>query len=651
MRSAGRLLASLWLCACGAPPAMDGPVADWPVYGGDPGGSRHSSLTQITPENVGGLETAWIHRSGDVLDGTTSLGKTSFQVTPIVVGDTLYYCTPRNRVFALDAETGEERWQHDPRVDASAFYVINCRGVSYWLDEQAPSGSVCRERILTGTLDARLLALDARTGAPCEDFGKGGEVDLSEGIGDIDPGEYAVTSPPTIVGDRVVTGSMVLDNRRVDAPGGVVRAYHARTGQLVWDWDPVPPGAPERGEPGYVRGTTNAWSVFSADPERGLVFVPTGNTSSDYYGGHRNGSDHWSSSVVALDAADGSVRWRFQTVHHDVWDYDVPAQPVLLPFPTDGGTRPGLVQPTKTGHLFFLDRETGEPLHPVEERPAPQAGAVAGETLAPTQPHPVRPGPLHPTRLDPADAFGFTPWDRQACRRTLDGLRSDGLFTPPSLEGSVQFPGMIGGFNWGSVAVDRERGLVVGNTQRLATRIRLIPRAEFEQMFDGEPPLFGFEPQGGTPYALERVPLMSPSGVPCNPPPWGTLAAVDVESGELRWEVTLGTTRDLAPRSRWMAPFAAVLSLPLGAPNLGGPLVTASGLVFIGATTDFFLRAFDIEDGEELWRTRLPTAAHATPMTYRVRPDGRQFVVIAAGGHGILGTPPSDALIAFALAP
>jgi quinoprotein glucose dehydrogenase len=376
------------------------------------------------------------------------------------------------------------------------------------------------------------------------------------------------------------------------------------------------------------------------DAALGLVFVPTGNTSPDYYGGDRRGLDHYSSSVVALDASTGVPRWHFQTVHHDVWDYDVPAQPTLFDWPGPSGPVPALAQATKLGHLFVLDRRSGVPLLPVEERPVPQQGAVPGETLSPTQPFPLAPPALHPARLTADDAFGFTPWDRAKCREALASLRSDGMFTPPSTEGSVQFPGMIGGMNWGGVAVDPGRGLLIANTQQIATRIRLLTRETLRAEYGEQLPEFGVEPQQGSPYALERVPLLSPFGAPCNPPPWGTLAAVDLRDGQVRWQVPLGTTRDLAPWPLW---------LDTGTPNLGGPLTTASGLVFIGATTDFFVRAFAIETGQELWKGRLPTAAHATPMTYRLRQDARQYVVIAAGGHGILGTPPGDALIAFAL--
>ena len=638
------LLAAL-ACSPAPPGPTGGPIAGWPEYGGTPGGTRYSPLTQITPENVGALDVAWIHHSGDIEDGSHGMGmRSSYQVTPILVEDTLYLCTPFNRVIALDAESGAERWSFDPHASREGVYNLNCRGVASWVDARAPQGTPCRTRIFTGTLDARLIALDADTGVLCTDFGAGGTVDLREGIGDTKPGEYGVTSPPTVLGDRVITGALVLDNRRTDAPGGVVRAWDARTGARVWAWDPVPPGSPAfPGEGGhaYRRGTANAWTAFSVDAGLGLVYVPTGNTSPDYYGGQRDGLDFYSSSIVALDGKTGEVRWHFPTVHHDLWDYDAPSQPVFLNFAKNGSVVPALIQPTKMGHLFFLDRRSGEPLFPVEERPVPQGGAP-GETLSPTQPFPILPEPLHPATLTPDDAWGFTPWDRAKCRDLIAGARSEGIFTPPSLEGSIQFPGMVGGSNWGSGSVDPERGVFVINTIRLATYIRLVPRAEFDKQFPDGPPKFGYEPQEGTPYALQRHFLTSPLGAPCNPPPWGTLAAIDVKTGEKRWEVPLGTTRDLAPFPVWI--FA-----PVGVPNIGGPITTASGLTFIGATTDRYLRAFRTETGEELWRARLPTTAHATPMTYRLREDGRQYVVVAAGGHGLIPSKPGDALIAFAL--
>ena len=391
----------------------------------------------------------------------------------------------------------------------------------------------------------------------------------------------------------------------------------------------------------YRRGTTNAWTALSGDPELSLVFVPTGNTSPDYYGGTREGLDEYSSSLVALDANTGAVAWYFQTVHHDIWDYDVAAQPVLFDFPRDGEVIPAVVQATKMGHLFFLDRRNGTPLFPVEERPVPQ-GAVEGETLSPTQPFPTRPPPLHPTELRPEDAWGPMPWHRSECEQKIASLRSDGIFTPPSIQGSVQYPGYIGGVNWGSLSIDPARGILVVNTSQVAGMIRLVPRPEWNRMFPDGPPDFGFEPQAGTPYGVQRDVLLSSSGAPCSPPPWGKIFGIDVTSGDIRWQRPLGTSRDLAPFPVW-------LFMPEGVPNLGGPMTTASGLAFIGATTDHFLRAFDTQTGEELWRGRLPTGAQSSPMTYRLRADGRQYVVVASGGHGLLGVPAGDSIVAFAL--
>ena len=463
-------------------------------------------------------------------------------------------------------------------------------------------------------------------------------MDLREGFAEAPRWEAFVTSPPLVLGDVAMVGGLVQDNLRVDAPSGVIRGFDVRTGALRWAFDPVPPGAPPPADGRYTPGTPNAWAPLSGDPARGLVFVPMGNPSPDLFNAIRAGLDYYGSSVVALSAETGQVVWRFQTVHRDVWDYDVPAQPVLFEIPGVGGGRPGVAQITKMGFLFLLDRETGAPLYPVEEQPVAHDG-VPGESLSPTQPFPTHPPPLIPIGLPPESAWGFTPLDKRDCRQKLSQIRNEGIFTPPSLEGSIVYPGNAGGPNWGGLALDPERGIAYVNSMRAPSVAKLIPRAAAEQLdYAGAAYPNELYPMAGSPYALSRGPLLSSFGAPCVPPPWGTLQAVDLESGETRWEVSLGTTRDQAPWPLWF---------DLGAPNLGGPLATAGGLVFIGATTDKFFRAFDAAGGDEIWRFRIPYTANSSPITYRLRQNGRQFVVVAAGGHG--WSQPGDALLAFAL--
>ncbi len=638
-------LAALVL-ACGAPAPLDfsGPTAAWPEYGGDKGGRRWSPVDQIDAHNVGELQVAWVHHNGDISDGSDGSTRTALNVTPIVVDDSLYFCTPFNRVIARDAETGEERWAFDPgqrmkKIDGP--YNRVCRGVAYWESDAPDAGGVCSTRILTGTLDSELIALDARSGAVCPDFGENGRVALREGLRDAPDWEYYPTSPPLVLNDVVVIGALVADNLRVDAPSGVVRGFDVRSGALRWAWDPVPPGwkTPRaiEGGPRYAAGTPNVWSILSGDAERGLVFVPTGNASPDYSSGDRHGLDYYSSSTVALDADTGEVRWRFQTVHNDIWDYDVPSQPALTEIQVGGATVPVVVQTTKMGLVFVLHRETGEPVFEVVERPVP-ARDVPGETVTPTQPFPTHIPSLHPHELTPDDAWGFTRWDRDDCAAQIASLRSEGLYTPVSFQGSIQFPNSGGGPNWGSVAIDPS-GVMYVNSFRMPAMIKLLTREQYDALDKSQ---FGYPnevyPMEGTPYAIQRAPLFSPLGAPCNKPPWGVLTAIDLNAGEILWEVPLGSTRDQAPFPMW---------LDFGSPNIGGPVATGGGVVFIGATTDKFLRAFDAETGEVLWKQRIPFTANATPLTYRVSPEGRQYVVVAAGGHG--WSEPGDAIIAFAL--
>lgn len=611
-------------------PAL-GVASDWPAYGATSGGTHFSRASQITPDNVGDLEVAWHHRSGDFRQAVPDkLFQSSMQVTPILVGERLFYCTPSNRVIALNPETGEEIWSYDPKVNMDEHAVLtHCRGVSSWQSGQA---GFCEHRIIMGTLDARLIALDAQTGKLCSDFGSAGEVDTSNGLSKHQPTQYGITSPPAILGDRLITGAMVLDNQSTDLPGGIVRAYNVRNGKLEWVFNPVPPGLPERNKDGtWLNGTTNVWSMISVDEERNLVFLPTGNTNPDYFGGHRKGLDHYSSSVVALNGDTGEVVWNYQMVHHDLWDYDTPAQPTLVDLHVNGELVPAVIQVTKMGMTFALHRETGKPLWPVEERPVPQEGKVPEEYLSPTQPFPTHIPHLIKKIFTPEDAWGLTFIDRGQCEKTIKGLHNEGIYTPPSVQGSINFPSDAGGNNWGSPAINPDTGVMVVFTNRVPGYTRLVARKDCK----GNNQL-----QEGTPYCVETGFVLSPLGMPCSEPPWGTLDAIDLSAGKHLWSVPMGTTRDTAPFPFWWIK---------GLPGLAAPMMTTTGLVFSGISNNHALRAFDASTGEELWQGDLPTAGNALPMTYQLRPGGKQYVVIAAGGHWSGGSPPGDHIIAFAL--
>jgi quinoprotein glucose dehydrogenase len=573
---------------------------------------RYSPLKSIDAKNVGKLRAVWTYRTGALEPATNLNRKAAFESTPLLVDGLLYVTTPFNHVIALDPATGAEKWKYDPKVDRSHDYseVAN-RGVAAWIDPKAAAGMPCRLVLFEGTIDARLLAIDGKSGKLCY------EVDLTGGVDSVRPGNYQVTSAPAVVGDMVITGSSISDNNAVEMPRGIVRGFDARTGRLRWTWDPIPWAAARKPR----TGAANAWSTIAADPKRDLVFVPTGSASPDYYGGLRPGDNRHANSVVALKASSGALVWAFQVVHHDLWDYDVAASPVLVDF----RGRPAVAVNTKMGNLFVLDRENGKPLVPVEERPVPKSD-VPGEEASPTQPFPTWP-PLVPQRIAVDELEGPTPEIRAWCRETAAGLRNEGMFTPPSLRGTLVYPGNVGGVNWGGAVWDPSRNLLFANTNRLAAIIKLIPREELPAAGRTSREIgrdVEFGGQAGTPYALSRDYLLSAARTPCNRPPWGALVAFDLKAGKVRWESPVGP-----------------------ALTLGGPIATAGGVVFTGAGMDTFLRAFDSGTGAELWKGELPASAQSIPATYEF--GGRQYVVISAGGHGKLGTKMGDAVVAFAM--
>jgi len=625
-------------------------ASDWGYYGGDAFGQHYSSLDQINRQNVANLTVAWTYRTGEQGEGFARSSRLSFEATPVLAFNLLYLETATNIVIALDPQTGVQRWRYDPKIDRTRAYSdVAARGVTVWEDPDPKHQGACTRRIFFGTLDARLLAVDAMTGEPCTDFGSRGQIDLTAGIRIRNQADYEVTSPPAVLDDVVVVGSSIGDNRATDVERGVIRAFDARTGAQRWAFDPIPdssthPAASEwNAAQAASTGAANSWGVMSVDEEHGFVLVPTGSASPDFYGGKRLGSDRYANSLLALDARTGKLVWHQQLIHHDLWDFDLAAQPVLLDIDLQGAPVPAVIQATKTGMLYVYDRTKGQPLFPVTERPVPRS-QVAGEQASPTQPFSSIPSLVSQRRLEPTEAWGVTFWDRGKCRDLIASHRNEGIFTPPDTRGTILSPSYVGGVNWGGLAVDEARQLVFAAVNHLPTVVTLLSPAEMERQAKSDDyPHSEFARQAGTPYAMRREPLLSPWGLPCTPPPWGTLVSVDLRRNKIVWQVPLGSTEGIGP---WFAP-----TRTFGTPHMGGPIATAGDLVFVGAAMDSYFRAFDLETGRELWKHRLPAGGQATPMTYRAGRAQRQYVVIAAGGHAGLGTARGDFVVAFALPP
>ena len=602
-------------------------ASDWNAYGGNKAGTRYAPFETITADNVNKLKRAWEVRTGVA-------GR--FSGTPLQIGDGIYLCTAQNVMISLDPDSGEERWRFDPKNETPPYSLFgNCRGVTYYKLEDVADGAQCKERIFTATTDARLIAVDKDTGLPCEDFGNDGQISLLAGMGEVKPYYYFVTSPATVASGVLVVGGWVMDNQEVEEPSGVVRAYDPKTGKLAWAWDIGREGntqMPPDGE-SYTRGTPNVWSLTSADDELGLVYLPTGNATPDYFGAHRTDAmEKYASSIVAVDATTGLTRWHFQTTHHDIWDYDVPSQPTLVDLTLDGERRKAVIVPTKRGELFMLDRETGELLTEVTERPVPQTD-LENEWSAPTQPFSTGMPTFAYPLITESKMMGITPFDQIACRKALLDLRYEGPLTPPSERGTLLYPGPGGGMNWGSVAVDERRQLMVVNNMHLPFTVHMIPR-EQDPATNGEGPSRGYGiggQQRGTPFSARVDMFTSPLGIPCIQPPFGEMAVVDLTTQEIVWRRPVGTAAISLPGGRVGVP------LEMGTPFSAGSIVTAGGLIFNGGVMDGYFRALDLFSGEELFADPLHAASGATPMSYVSPKTGKQYVLLTLPGEAAIG--------------
>ena len=638
------------------------PEGEWSAYGRTDYGQRYSPLTQINTDNVKNLEVAWQIQTGDV-KGPNDVGETTYQATPLKLGNALYMCTPHNWALALDADTGEALWKFDPKVGENLQRQHQtCRGVSFYagtnpqtsittdIKAQKVKGNTftkattqCDAKIFIPTSDAKLYALNPETGQRCQDFGNEGAIDLMHNMPFKQAGYYYSTSPPIVAGDVIIVAGAVNDNYDINSPSGVIRAYDVNTGQLMWNWDA---GNPEDTKPldindpnqTYKTSSPNSWAIASADEKLGLAYFPMGNRTPDQLGVYRSPAEEkYATSVVALDLKTGQARWVQQFVHHDLWDMDTPAQPSLIDLKTDKGVEPALVVPTKQGDVYVLNRATGKPILPIKERPASQNHLIKGEHASPTQPYSAL--SFEPKPLTEKDMWGASLLDQMMCRIEFNKLNYEGRYTPPSTQGTLVYPGNFGTFNWGSLAVDPENGVMFGMPTYLAFTSKLIPKDSLGDVETNKGEQ-GVNANEGADYAVEMGPFLSPLGVPCQQPPWGTIAAANLSTGEIAYQRKNGTVQDLSPLP---------LKFELGVPGIGGPIITKGGVAFLSAATENNFRAYDLKTGDVLWNQRIPAGGQATPMTY-LNSKGEQMVVLVAGGHGSVGTEIGDYVIAYKLA-
>ena len=626
--------------------------ADWPAYGRNQEGQRWSPLTQINDKNVSQLKEAWVFRTGDVRRESDP-GEITNEVTPIKVGDTLYLCTAHQLLFALDAASGKEKWRFDPQLKTDpSFQHVTCRGVSYHeaRAESAPADAVadCPRRILLPVNDGRLFAINAETGRPCETFANKGLLDLQKNQPVTTPGMYEPTSPPIVTDKTIVIAGAVMDNFSKREASGVIRGFDVNTGRLLWAFDPgaADPNAIPSDEHKFTLNSPNSWAPAAYDEKLDIVYIPMGVTTPDIWGGHRTPEqERYANAVLALNATTGKRVWSYQTVHHDLWDMDLPSQPTLADITIEGKTVPVVYAPAKTGNIFVLDRRTGEPVVPAPEKPVPQ-GPAEGDRLSPTQPFSDL--SFRPEKdLSGKDMWGATMFDQLVCRVIFHRLRYEGIFTPPSVQGTLVFPGNLGMFEWGGISVDPHRQVAVANPMALPFVSRLIPRGpgnpiEPPEGAKGSGTESGIQPQYGVPFGVTLNPFLSPIGLPCKQPAWGYISALDLKTNKVAWKKRIGT-----PKDNMILPLFYPIPWNMGMPMLGGPISTAGNVLFVAGTLDNYLRAYRVSNGEKLWEGRLPAGGQATPMTYEA--GGKQYVVISAGGHGSFGTKMGDYIVAYAL--